>query len=595
MSTRTFHGIRIAIVALATLVTTVPLLHAQDLSAEQDYLNTILAPSNKTILTAKASVLASTVAGAITSNTNGYTAAELAAAAFTIFDSKVRADRNTSAPLVVAASVTALFSGTDGTFNSDVASLVDAVVDVNQTTPKDVLSVGGQTAVVKIALGTISDQAVATGSTSLLTADASIGAALENDSYLGTLGRGGKSLIIENAIAGINGAKGKSAADAPLAAQDYIGGIVGTDTLPGVPALSLSSTAYNNFAIEILKPVSKNTSVDEAGAYAVALVDGSSSQSNLVTLATALYGKYVAAQAKITQGIAATISITGTNDATRAALIGDITTAAVKDAVNIDQGATFVDPYHADNFTTSVFSAVLAAPGGTKLIGGDATKIATAVGKTLGSDGDELTDVAVTFQNLIEAGSLPASSAAAYATDLINGAFAGLPKGSIYAYSGIALGDGGLLNVTGKTGITGDALLPGTAADLASIVDSLAIGVLSSGDTEAKIASYIGALVKGVANLTKNGTFAYEGNPNDQVNVAAYLAGSLATTVTGTVTGSADQAAIDAAIDSSLKGVVNKTVYGNASTAGTVVYEVAAPTYEPVGAISFAETAVTNL
>ena len=575
MSTRPLHGIRIAIVALATLASTVPLLKAQ--TAEQIYLDSLLTP--KTILTASAKVLATTVATAITSNTNGYTAAELASAAYTQLGGKVRADRETSAATVVEAAIAAL-SGTSPTYATDVASLVDAVVDVNPGDTKEDLSTAGQTAVVKGALGTLSDLAAAS-STSLLAADAAIGATLASDAYLGNLAKGALSTILDGAIAGINGTKGKSTTVAPEAAQDFIGGIVVSGSLPNVNGVP-TPAAYGSFAVAILKSVSKNTSVDEAGAYSIALVDGTA---NDVSLATALYAKYAAAQAKITQGIAATIGITGTNDSARTAFVGAATTANVKDAVTIDQGATFVDPYHADSFTGSVFNAVIAAPGGTKLIDGDATKIATAVGETLGSDGDELTDVAVTYQDFIAAGSLPAASAATYAADLINGAFTGLPKTTIYAYSAAAVGDGGQLN-GGKTGITASSLTQATADDLAAIVDALATGVLASNDTAAKIASDIGALVKSVATLTKNGTIS-----GTEVDVAAFLAGSLASTVAS----SADQAVIDAAIDSSLKSVVSKTVFGSASTAGTVAFEVATPTYETVGAITFAETAVTNL
>jgi hypothetical protein len=472
-------------------------------------------------------------------------------------------------------------SATSGTFNTYVADIVDAAVDTAGLTPS------GQATVVKDALGALSDKASSSGTT-VLTADASVGAKLEDD---GALTVAALNTIFTGAIAGVSGVKGTSPSVGAEAAQQFIAGIVDTNTLPG--AVSPTPADYNTFAVAILKPVSKLTSIDEAGAYAIASEEGDATPSNLVSLGTALFAKYKTAQGKITQGILASIPATSGSlgaDTSRSSLVGLLTSANYKDIVSIDQGATFVDPYLADSFTTSAFNSLLGATSSAKVINADAEAIATAVGETLGADGDDLTDVAVVYENFIQANSLSAASAATFATDLINGAVKGLPTGTVIAYSETAVGAGGLLN-GGKTGIT-HSIVEATVNDLASIVDSLAAGIIAdsslSSDTS-DIAKDVGALIKGVAGITKDETFSYAANnTTSTVDVAAYLAGSLASEVAGLTSGT-EQTAIDGAIDSSLKSVVNTPVFAQVSA------EVASPTYAKVGEIVVDETAVTNL
>jgi hypothetical protein len=493
------------------------------------------------------------------------------------------------AAAAASGTIGALIAADDPNFASDAAMAIDQLADADLTAADD-------TAIVKAALGTISD-AIAGGSSplsaaTLLAGDQAIGAALAADPTLEGLNaaKNGLVTVLQGGIAGITGVRGKSQIAAPEAAGAFVAGLVSGP----VP----DNLALPTFAVDILKGVSKNTSVDELVAYQIGLKDNAT-QADLVTLATTLFAKYPSAINKVGQGILAVTPAGFNTEANRVTFVNSLTMAVVKDAVAITQGAIFVDPYYADKLTQGVINGILAAPaptGGTKGAIKYATKIATIAGQTLGQDGQELTDVASVFSALTGADTLPVASSSVYALALINGAIKGLPATvptSVFPPTvpgGDPVGVGGKLAV--KTGISNQ-----TVMDLESIVDLFANGIISANGTSAAAGiaadvKEIGALIKGVAALTKSETFL---NSNSvSVPVAVYLAGSLTDTI-ATLTGATGTAWTDleAAIAKGVDAEVTKTVKAVVTT--DVFTGTAYTNYPEIGAIAVQETTVTNL
>jgi hypothetical protein len=441
------------------------------------------------------------------------------------------------------------------------------------------LSAGGRAAVVKAGLGAVSDSAVSDGS--LLALDQSIGQTLAGDAFLENLPKGGLTTILQNAIAGIYGASGRAQAVAPEAAEAFVQGLLAT----GVP----DGAVPPPFAVAILKNVAKNTNVDELVAYEVGLRDNASS-TNLVTLATTLFKAYPAAIVKLAQGITAVTTPGFNNEAERIDYIRDLVAAQAGDAIPVVQGAVFVDPYYAGPFTQGVFTSILTAPKGAKLLVADAPGIAGGVGSVLGQDGSGLTEVAEVFGQFISAGDLPAASAAAYATALIGGAV----RSNVPAFTGVAAGGGG-----GQLNL-GAGITAATVTDLAAITDLLANGILTAdhasltGTGLAKAASQVEALAAAAARFTRNEIFD-NGNGTSGA-VAAFIAGSLADDVAALNLGdngpASPQQVLFAAIDKAVTAVTNQAVDPavNAVFKGQDYLN-----YPVLGAISGPETAVTNL
>lgn len=436
---------------------------------------------------------------------------------------------------------------------------------------------------VKAALGAVSDAGLTNAS--ILGTDEAIGQTLAGDTYLETLPASALITIIQTAMAGIDGSKGKSQAAGPEAAEEFVQGLLSiSGTVP-------DNIGYPAFAVGALKKVSSNTSVDELVAYQVGLADNATTAS-LAALASALYTSYPSAIAKVTQGLSAVLPASDATESARVSFIQQLTAAQTRDAVPILQGALFVDPYNAGPFTQGVFSTLLSQPNGSRLLVSDAPRIATGAGAILGQDGDALTQVADIFSQYIANDDLPVSDAATYATALISGAVKGRVPGS--QFSGAAFGGGGGdLNV--GAGIDAE-----TATDLASIVDLLASGViianhfsLGTASGLRSTASEIGSMAGDVARYVKDETFDDGGSPEP---AAVYLAGTLADSVATTV---AElnlepnvQNAILAAIETDVAADTNGAVRADVKA---VFENDAYRAYPVVGAISPQETMVTNL
>jgi hypothetical protein len=569
--------VRTALAACALLAISMPSLWADAQAEIQARL-----PAGKTILTAGAKELAAAVAGAILSNTDAaITAADLAAAALQPVtetvkgktEVKVRSDRDTSAPLVAAAAIGALLSGSDATLGADVAAITDSLAVVNGADAKQNLDAAGQAAVIKAALGAVSDAAMS--DSSLLTVDQAIGQALAADTTLEHLPESGLTVILQKALLGISGATGKAQAVAPEAAEAFVAGLLSSAVPDGA--------SLPGFAVAILAKVARNTSVDELVAYQVGLKDNEF-QSNLVVLAGVLFHAYPAAAAKVTQGITAVSTAGFNNETQRIAYIQALTSAEAGDAVPVAEGAVFVDPFYAGPFTQGVFNSLLAAPKGGKLLAADAPKIAAGVGGILGQDGAALTQVADVYSQFIGSGDLPAASAASYATALIRAAV----KGVTPPFTGAAAGGGGGELQT-AAGIT-----PATVNDLVSIADLLADGVITAdhstlgGKGLTKAAAEVGALAATVARFTGNELFVDPDGVSQPV--AAFLAGTLADTVVELNLGAVAQDAILAAIAKDVAAITNKSVDPQVAAAVKAFGD-----YPEIGAITVQETTVTNL
>jgi len=534
-------------------------------------------PAKDNLITASAQNLVSAVAKAIISNTDSaITPADIAAAALEPEGGKVRSDRNTSGPLVAAAAISALISATDPNLAADVASVVDSVVDVNEPAPKEVLSAAGRAAVVKAALGALSDAAVS--NPALVSADQALGAALAGDSYLQGLPGNDLTSMVQSAITGIDGGKGKAQAVAPQAAAQFVAGLV-SGTTPNGAGLPV-------FAVTILKNVSKNTNVDELVAFQIAGKDNAS-QADLVALASVLFAYYPSAASKIAQGIiAATPATSLYSEADRVSYVQALTAVTVKNAASIEQGAIFVDPYLAGAFTQGVFNSIIAS-GGVTLARNNAVGLASGAGTVLGQDGDRLIQVAAVFSELTGSNVLLASKSGAYAAALINGAV----KSTVAPFAGAASGGGGG-NLNVGIGITAT-----TVTDLASIVDLFADGIIKANGiaipaSVATDATEIGALIQAVANFTKNEAvvISVPGQLGSEP-VAVFLAGTLANYIAGVVPQFA-QAPLLSAVEKGVTAVTNATVDKQVQS----LFSSGSYTdYPAIGDISTQETTVTNL
>jgi len=621
-----------ALAACAAFVFIVP--HSQAQTAEQTALQTALlalpgAKATITINNATALQLETAVSNVIKAGNSGFTAAQLATAALEPITVKgkavVRLDRSTvSGPGVVTAAISALVSSTDATFAADAAAVVDDVATVNVPTTAQELSLGGQEAVVKAAIAAISDfdqNGSPLTSAALLAADKSIGNALATDGTLIGLLHNGLTTILDTAIVGITGAKAKSTAAAPYAAESFVAGILQSGVVPNGATL----TAFEESMLS--KPaVSANTSVDELVTYEVALKEPAAS--DLTSLGTSLYTKFPLAKAKVTQGILASVdpvAVSGSaaegDDVTGRVSVADaLTTAAPADASKIAQGGVFVDPLHAPQFVSGVFDGIVASSNtkGAKLLITDAPGIATAVGNVLGQDGDALTNVASTYCTYISTGALPDTSAATYATDLINGAIKGTIPASQFSSIAPIVG----ANVAGGTLVINSTALGGTVknpvtpietvTDLEAIQDQFADAIVTKNSTELltqsgaeTVAGLIGTLAKDIALITKDAY--YTDASSAKIPVAQVLAGSLAEFIADEITGppftfhqggklvteTAEQivtGALQSDLDAAFAGVAAiKTAVNDAIAVG------GSGDYKYVGAVTVEETAVTNL
>jgi hypothetical protein len=579
-----------------------------------------------TLNNATAAQLAAAVADAIPANPS-LTAADLAESAIqpitvTVGPRQViqiRADRNISGPAVAAAAINELIStGTDATFAADAAAITDGVVDVNFGVATQVLTLAGQEAVVKAALGTISNASVLGSLNStdpLAAADSAIGNAIATDPDLIPLTKNGLTTLLETAIAGVTGTKGTSTAAAPLAAESFVAGILTSGTVP-------DNATYPTFAQAILAKVAVNSAVDELVSYQIGLKD---TVGDLPNVAEALFLKYPLVEAKITQGLAAAIPA-GTNDQETARITfvnSTIATAGVKYATATLEGAVFTDPYFAGQFTgdvlTDIFNSTTATrttvlDTGHALVVTDAPLIASGVGAILGTDGDALTQVSGSFSDLIASGALPVANAALYANDLITGAVKSkLPASE---FSQITAGsDGGTLavGVVGTAKITEVNTPMETVKDLESIEDLFASAIVTKDDatidaTKAgatAAATQLGTLAKDIATFVKGDVFTPVLN-GPTVPVAQYLAGTLAqfvvnlgldTTVGTGAKAFVPQTVILAAIEADLKLISTAAVNADITTAvnSVVTSGSGSGTYQIFGEIDVPETTITNL
>ena len=394
-------------------------------------------------------------------------AALAASAAFTFSTHTASAGlpSTTAAAAAASGTISALLTGSDANFAADAAAAIKTLAEAD-------FSAADDEAIIKAALGTISDTiagnnpSVATQLTpaQMLAADRAIGAAIAGDAKFTAIAKNGLTTILENGLVGINGVKGKSTGPAPDAAQAFVAGTL----VGGVAPNGLTLEVYG---VDILAKVSKNTSVVELVTNDLANVDLSS---DFVPLAQALIKKYAAANVKIVQGIAAAIPPTsGTTVTNTVTFVQNHTTALNSSAGIIAEGATFVEPGHAEDFTAGAFASLVAG-GGSKLATKYAAAIATDEGTVLGSYGDALTDVAQVYAALSGSNILSVKNLGTYAKDLISGAVK-----SKVPFEQLAFGSvGGTLAVGGKA--TGYMVGQGVVTDLESIVDQFAKVIFDS-------------------------------------------------------------------------------------------------------------------
>ena len=515
-------------------------------------------------------------------------AAILVCATLAISASSLWAKLPSPAQAAAAASgtISALFTTSGTNFAANAATAIDSLAKAD-------LSVPDISAIVKAALGTISDKAALSGTavssgTSILVADEAIGAALAADTTLEGITKTGLIDSLEAGITGISGVKGKSQIESPQAAEYFVQGLLSSGTVPD----SAQGVTATTFAEDILKRISKNANVAELVAYQVGFSLNLNS-AGLVTLSTGLFTKFPKDAGKVAQGVLAVVPEGVGNETAREAFITSLTTAQLKQAPAIAEGAAFVDPSYAGQFTDTVFAALRAAPNGSKLSIADAGKIATDIGIALGQDVGDLTKVANEFSMLTGSNLLPVASTATYVRDLLNGA---VKSKSLTSQNAAHLS---------KFAAAAGSVSTTTAADLATILDLFADGIVKQVGTSTpadikKLAADIGNLAKTIARLTGNDTttvtITVNGTPTTVTEpVAVYLAGTLGDYIASLNLGTA-QATIFNAIVKGVQAVTNKTIDAQVAA----VFSTTSPTYTEytplgVGNLTPPETTVTNM
>ena len=484
------------------------------------------------------------------------------------------------AAISTSSTISALIQANDANFATDAADAVNNLINADNNEADSI-------AIISTALGTISQQIAHGTITSTLSAaqllagDTAIGTAVTANANLEALTKNGLLTVIEDSITDVNGLRGKSPTAGPEAADAFVKGLIANAFPDGATP--------GNFAVTILKHVAKNASIAEFVSYEVGLKDNAS-DTTLSTLAAALYASYSKDVAKITQGIVAVEPQQNNTEGNRVSLITSLVSTQPKQAVSIDAGATFTDPFFAGDFTGATFGALT-----TPLLGKDAGRIAISEGAVLGQDGNSLTDVAQVYAQAIGSGKLLPKNAAAYLTDLIGGAAKSKVPASQFT-GAAAGGGGGQLNGGVKqlaTSITFQTLL-----DLASITDLLGGAIITadnatlSGKGLTAAEGQVEALAAAVAKFTKNEIVTDPNNAALSGPASSFLAASLADEINGLLTGlnAADSGAFQTAID---KGVGKDT---SKAVREEVDAEVAAfAQYPAVGVINTQETAVTNL
>jgi len=594
-----------AIAAVLALSIAVPSLRAD--TAGQTEIEKFI-PSGKTIATCTTAQLATAVADALADTANTLTPTDIAVSALQPYPvGKTGAVTRTSTlnsdgSAVVASAITELINlGKDTKFATDVGSMVDGVISVNQPTAGETLSEAGREAVAEQALGVISDASLA-GTTALskialLQGVQYIGYDLTADKYLEALPNDALTTIDEDAMAYVAGADGKNTSGSGVQAENFAYGLVSTGTVPD----SAQGQTFASFEITLLHFKYVNVNIDEYVSYEFGLKDANTSvaahQAALVTLAEALYTAYPAAITKVTQGLADSIPA-GTNAETnRIAFAQALTTGTLASAVPILEGAVYSDPYYGSQFTNAVFTSIYAKSPATLLT--DATSAAVSVGNVLGADGNELTQVANVYGTFLAAKKLAPASAGIYATDLISGAV-NSPI-SVNQFVDAPGSGGGDLHV--GTGITA-----ATCLDLTSIEDLIADGVVkyygtAINTTDASLAaSEIGTIAEDVAKFTTNETFTDPADPKAAGYVASFLAGTLADYIIsldldgGSAAAGSPQTLALNDIEADVEAVTNSTV-DTAVTTAINQAKAGDSAYVGIdgGPIAVQETTVTNL
>ena len=527
------------VAACALFTVTAPSLKAQTAAEITDAQNDIKAElSSGTIVTSSSTVLATAVAKAIKADSSStLTPAIFAEAALLPYPypgGTVRQEpgRDSAAVLVTGSAIAQLVATGTSTkvteidFTTDVAAITDAVIDVSSTNASNKLTTAGREMVGKEALGVISDAYTAnTGKVpraTLLAADEGVGKELATDSYLEGLSSDGLTVILESVMGGVNGVKGTSVAVAAFAAEYFTAGLVSTGSVPN----QSQGMTFPAFAVDILRPVSINQSVDELVLYELGLHDDGANQTALVNIAESVFKAYPAGDTKFVQGLAGAIPKGNKSETARINFADALTTGTVAAAPKILEGMTFVDPFYASEFTTGVFNSIYAKNPSTLLT--DGTLIASGVGNVLGQDANELTQIANVYGTFISSGKLPTASAGGYATALI-GAAESSDINSDRFTGAAAGGGGGLLKL-------GAAITNATVTDLASITDVLADGIVSFYKTAGTLntsetstaASDIGNLAEAVAKFVGTETFSDSSNSKESGPVAEFIAGTLA-------------------------------------------------------------------
>ena len=606
-----------ALAACAAFLSVIPSLHAQfptgaQVVTAQNIISGHLTPG-KTIYSANEATLQAAVVQSILDNPGGLTPEEITVAAFEPYpydsttdmpaaNAKARADRNTSAGEIASeVSGQLIASGTDSTVASDVAGIVDGLVDLTGSNGKNGLSATGQEYTVRDVLQTLSNTALTSSSAStILAIDKSIGQTLASDPYLASLtvrkGTPPLTSLLTYAITGVNGTVKAtrtmpipSTVEAPAAAAQFAAGLIASGTVP-------NSTVYTpgTFAAQLISKVYTNYNLDELVANAFALQF--TGTTNVITTGTAILAKYHSSSEliKITQGLVAGIT-PGTSTTTeydRTTVAAGLATAQYKYAEYVNEGAVYVDPYAADELTRGVTGAVLGTTNGVKTLNSEAPSFATDLGEVLGADGDALTNVAAVFADLTGSNTLLPSQAGNYARDLINGALKG--PYPLVATTGTTGGAGGKFN-NGTFGGRSPVVLPEAPVDLASIGELLEDGIIKSfaGATTAKALtseeSDLTTLAKDIASETRNDVFTPAGGVSQPV--AVFLAGNLIKYLEdlgGVYANTEFYDAIAKGVSEEVSGLIKTEVLATETVSND-------SGYSPVGEITLQETVVTNL
>ena len=264
-------------------------------------------------------------------------------------NNQIRSDMSDIASGIVTSAISGL--GNASNINQRVANIAAAVINVNSANPADALPLDGQTSAAGAALAAQPGAAQAIG--------------IQTGQVIKA-----KAAFTRDALSDFLSTAGVNLSTAPYVAQGFVNGILATGLPPSISAVDFASKAVSD--------ISTYSDVVARVGNAIAVYVGSSSP-NLAPVAQALINSAPSATAQITQGVAATLPITGPFDGGRGNFAGQLVSLVPGQAQSIAVGMAALDPNAADVFTFDIVSSLTHNPNTVSQVPGIASAVAEVI------------------------------------------------------------------------------------------------------------------------------------------------------------------------------------------------------------------------